>query len=649
MYREDLGYIDIDTLEPLVLCSNCDSSHPVQYGKLRFKDSENNGATLSFNNELKFNLNFVDASQVETSRSADWREMNSWVLLNNPPGQGYVYIDAYPSGSQDIVIEVSDTYDPEDDELTAIVTWRVNGSIIEGNTGTTLSHEHFNANDTIEVSVVMVDPFGAQSPPFVRTVTINNAAPNIVINGAKTYTLGQLMTLDASDSSDPDGHLLTFNWEIGGYPKDLVTIVSPDKAKTEVRIQSNGDYLFSLDVGENINGELSDETYLKNASVTVLPEDLYRESEELPDNVGFVTSLQILDVLGDDKPEVVTARPGRLQILNFANRSDNREVYLYDSSYSPHTVLAEDLNNDGLIDFIVDQEEGFAVSKQEAGGYFNGFPSHHISQTPFHHTINKIQSGHFNDDNKLDVAVLFNTSVEVYLQKEPEPPIPDIPEDEDIVLDDDDTAFESPIVYKFTENSSITPFESTEMKVADVTGDSLDDIVLITPLDNNSHYSLALLKQKSAGGFEEKEVIHPEIQYTKDDTLALVDLNGDQRLDILATHSQASNALYHGAFDIFYQSSAGDFNEFETRTTSSDIRKIIVKDINNDGINDLVMNSDNIFTVQKQTTEELLSPFFNVYEFAESANAFGVGDINADGKLDAVSTSFGRMYVRYGK
>ncbi len=650
LYLQDLGYIDISTPTALTECTNCEPQHPINQGVLRFEDSHNNIATFSFVDHLKFNFKFVDASQVETKRNADWREMDSWVFLNRPPYQPHISFEAYPTTNTDVVVNINNNSfsDEDGDEVSHVITWKINGEAVEGNTSKTLKHTQYNALDTIEVSVVAVDSYGGRSLATVSTATVPNTAPTIIVNDA-VFTIGDTLTLDASNTTDEDGQTLVFKWTLSDthLPEDLITIVDSDKATTEIKVPASGTYLFVVEVKEqNANGELIEGSFnIQNVSLTVRPEDIYHASEALPGFVGFSGALSVADVTGDGYNDVILSQFGQLVIKNFANNT-LQSVSLNDSNYRPHTILTEDMNNDGLNDFIIDQKKGFLVTKQPSNRDFGIFPSQHTSQTPFNNTVNQIQTGHFNNDRLLDVALLFNTSIEIFLQKEPstEPPFED-----EILPPEDDTVFETPVVYNFSNNTGLTPFQSTQMRVDDVTGDSLDDIVIITPLDNNNYRSLVLFKQKSAGGFETKKIIHPDIHYTEGDALALVDLNGDQRIDIVATHSSIENASHAGGLNIYYQSSTGTFDQLEQRVTEAFSNRILVKDINNDGNSDLIINNGERFTIHKQKADKHLSPLWSVYDFVNRVSTFDIGDINADGKLDIVTETEGLIQVRYGK
>lgn len=87
-----------------------------------------------------------------------------------------------------------------------------------------------------------------------------NSAPNAVAGSDQTVVVGETVTLDGSDSADPDGSALDYNWEFTSRPDDSdaslsnSNIVSPSFTADEA-----GTYVVRLRVGDRSSVSDSDE------------------------------------------------------------------------------------------------------------------------------------------------------------------------------------------------------------------------------------------------------------------------------------------------------------------------------------------------------------------------------------------------------
>ncbi|MBI3186024.1 MAG: PKD domain-containing protein [Myxococcales bacterium] len=73
---------------------------------------------------------------------------------------------------------------------------------------------------TYTVRLVVTDPVGASSSPGTTTVDVRNGAPTAVIAGASPLTglVNNMLALDASGSTDPDGDALSYSWSVASAP-----------------------------------------------------------------------------------------------------------------------------------------------------------------------------------------------------------------------------------------------------------------------------------------------------------------------------------------------------------------------------------------------------------------------------------------------
>ena len=75
----------------------------------------------------------------------------------------------------------------------------------------------YTAAGVYDVTLTVTDDAGDTSDPAMTTATIDptNQAPTADPNGPYTGTVGVPVTFDGSGSSDPDGTIVTYDWDFG--------------------------------------------------------------------------------------------------------------------------------------------------------------------------------------------------------------------------------------------------------------------------------------------------------------------------------------------------------------------------------------------------------------------------------------------------
>ncbi len=187
-----------------------------------------------------------------------------------------------------------------------------------------------------------------------------------------------------------------------------------------------------------------------------------------------------------------------------------------------------------------------------------------------------------------------------------------------------------------------------QVVIADVNGDGHPDLVLA---DASASGNAIILLQDPAnpGRFLAPTLL--STGSTSATSVAVADLNGDGKLDVVAATSDASGN--NGAVYVFYQSatSPGTFLAATTFPAGAQPQAVRIADVNGDGLPDLVvanlgpgtdrMGSPGVSVLLQDVAHpgHFLPPV--TYATQASAVDVAVGDLNGDGKPDLVVANLG--------
>ncbi len=128
----------------------------------------------------------------------------------------------------------------------------------DGNTGTGVNPSHtYDAAGTYNVTLTVMDNAGAtDSGGTTATISeVANLPPVADANGPYSGTVGIPVTFDGTASTDPDGSIVSYDWNFGDG-----TIVTDAGATPSHTYGSNGSFTVTLTVTDNAGASASDST-----------------------------------------------------------------------------------------------------------------------------------------------------------------------------------------------------------------------------------------------------------------------------------------------------------------------------------------------------------------------------------------------------
>ena len=161
------------------------------------------------------------------SINGDEVQSSSVTIGNTLPTISVLSIGENATALMPLELSIS-TEDPDEDSLTTTIHWLRDGFQVDAlNNLTTVSTNWLGVGQSWSVRVILNDGF-AQSPPFTSdAVVINNIMPVADFTFTENPLIEAITILDASASTDSDGEIVAWFWDIGGesFVGETVSVV----------------------------------------------------------------------------------------------------------------------------------------------------------------------------------------------------------------------------------------------------------------------------------------------------------------------------------------------------------------------------------------------------------------------------------------
>lgn len=286
--------------------------------------------------------------------------------------------------------------------------------------------------------------------------------------------------------------------------------------------------------------------------------------------------------------------------------------------YQPGAMAVGDVNNDGILDLALTSRDADGeyvhIYLGNGGGGFNP-----VSGSPFTASASvgfykpSLRLVDVDEDGKLDIVTANGRRNTI-----------------EILFGDGRGGFSREAIVRLEGGQDLYSFA-----LGDVDGDGhLDVVTASSPEPGRGAGRVVTMRGDGKGSFNHASgsplLVPPSPHF-----VALADVNGDQRLDIVITHSSNHlSVLLNSGNGMF---STGPASPYDLGTQAF---VVVVADVTRDNRNDLLAATVNSVTVLLGDSHGFVPAPGSPFRTGPGAYNLTVGDVNEDGKLDVVASSF---------
>jgi len=188
---------------------------------------------------------------------------------NSAPTASLTHSPSNPEAGETVTLDASGSSDA--DGSIAEYRWDVDGdgSVDATTTGATRDHTYGSTGEkTPSVTVADAEGATAEASTSVQVMSANTAPTASLTHSPSNPETGETVTLDASGSSDPDGDVVEYRWDVDGdgTVDDITTISTYSHA-----YGSGGDYTARVTVVDNEGAEAQAQSTVQVASGNTAP------------------------------------------------------------------------------------------------------------------------------------------------------------------------------------------------------------------------------------------------------------------------------------------------------------------------------------------------------------------------------------------
>lgn len=461
-------------------------------------------------------------------------------------------------------------------------------------------------SSTVTFAAQQSFPMGT-GPTSVTVADVNgDGKPDLIVTNIDDNNVSLLLNTTAPGAATPS-FAARQNFATGQLPNSAAVA------------DINGDGKPDLIVANDLDGTFS--VLLNATSPSFAPQQTFPGG-------SFPISVTTADVNGDGKADVILTNNNNqvTVMINTTTPGSTTPTFAAQQAFAtganPQFATAVDVNGDGKPDLIVTNFNDSTVSvllNTTAPG--SSVPSFAAQQTfATGSGTFTIAAGDVNGDGKPDLAAVNHNSSTLSLLL-------------------NTTASPTAVTNFAAQQSFATDAGPSAVIAADFDGDGIVDVATT----NSEMNSISVLRGTTVPGSATPTFAAQQTFATGGDPVTAVagHFSRSGRLDI-AVVNNASNTV--SVFDNISDASGVNFATPLTFAVGQGPNAIVTYDVNGDGLPDLVVSNfaDNTISVLLNTSTGSTASFAAQQTFAATTlpNALAVGDINHDGKLDVIVTSF---------